>query len=219
MAQSVTQFLRNSAALAACSSVRTSKFARTRDAYAKGAVATLRCCHDPVVITLQALLGLFELRLAPDRQRCRAPWPLIPAKAFRRHSRPHAGRRPEARTRRCACAIECRPRTTPNHARQSNHQPQRLVHGLGVAKHARYIGIKRNASVTHGRSQTLAERGVARRTGTWRALSALVRIGPAEVARLCSRCAELAVLRRARARAAARTGGGITIFAVKTLHQ
>ena len=29
----------------------------------------LRCCHDPVVITLQALLGLFELRLAPDRRR------------------------------------------------------------------------------------------------------------------------------------------------------
>jgi hypothetical protein len=35
----------------------------------EGTVAILRCCHDLVVITLQALFGLFELRLAPDRRR------------------------------------------------------------------------------------------------------------------------------------------------------
>ena len=67
--ESVTQFLRNSAALG-CIFVRAKEqIARTRDAYAKEPWLFWRCCHDPVVITLQALLGLFELRLAPDRRR------------------------------------------------------------------------------------------------------------------------------------------------------
>jgi hypothetical protein len=35
----------------------------------EGAVAILRCCHDAAAITLQASLGVFELRLAPDRRR------------------------------------------------------------------------------------------------------------------------------------------------------
>ena len=69
MAQSVTQFSRNSAVLG-CIFVRAKEQIRQNARWLReGTVAILRCFHDPVVITLQALLGLFELRLAPDRRR------------------------------------------------------------------------------------------------------------------------------------------------------
>ena len=72
-----------------------------------------------------------------------------------------------------------------NRSSQPDHHPERLVHGLGVAKDTGYIGIQRDAAARTGLAGG-RQRRHREAAGPWGTLGALVRIGP-EVAPVAAR--------------------------------